>query len=120
MDLGLKGKTALVTGASRGIGNRIALALAAEGADLCICARTEEAIKTAAAEIAANGNGVEAVVAAAEWAHLFERPRFFRDGPRNALPMAAAAVPAVVARHGDEAGALAVVWRRRRWRRDGQ
>ena len=30
MDLGLKGKVALVTGASRGIGNRIALALAAD------------------------------------------------------------------------------------------
>ena len=73
MDLGLNGKIALVTGASRGIGNRIALALAAEGVDLCICARTEEAIKTAAAEIAARGNGVEIVVADAtqpETAHL--------------------------------------------------
>jgi 3-oxoacyl-[acyl-carrier protein] reductase len=63
MDLGLKGKIALVTGASRGIGNRISLSLAAEGVDLCICARTEEAIKAAAEEIAARGNGVEAVVA---------------------------------------------------------
>ena len=47
MDLGLKGKVALVTGASRGIGNRIALALAAEGADLCICGRTEETLESA-------------------------------------------------------------------------
>ncbi len=63
MDLGLNGKIALVTGASRGIGNRIALALAAEGADLCICARTDDELEAAAAEIAASGHGVEALVA---------------------------------------------------------
>lgn len=62
MDLGLKGKTALVTGASRGIGNRIALELANEGANLCICGRTEETLKEAAAQVAATGVEVETFV----------------------------------------------------------
>lgn len=42
MDLGLKGKFALVTGGSRGIGQAIALALAAEGANVAICARGKD------------------------------------------------------------------------------
>ena len=63
MDLELRGKTALVTGASRGIGNRIALALAAEGADLCICARGQEALDAAAADLRKSGVGVLGVVA---------------------------------------------------------
>ena len=62
MDLGLKGKVALVTGASRGIGNRIALALAAEGADLCICGRTEETLESAAEELRKAGGDVETFV----------------------------------------------------------
>ena len=62
MDLGLKDKIALVTGASRGIGKRIALALAAEGAKLCICGRTEETLKEARAEIEALGAAAEVAV----------------------------------------------------------
>ena len=63
MDLGLTGKVALVTGASRGIGNRIALALAEEGAKLCINARDEEGLNMTLEEVAAKGSEVEAVAA---------------------------------------------------------
>lgn len=63
MNLGLNGKIALVSGASRGIGNRIALALAEEGARLCMCARNQEGLEKAKAEIEALGAEVEAVVA---------------------------------------------------------
>jgi NAD(P)-dependent dehydrogenase (short-subunit alcohol dehydrogenase family) len=52
MDLQLRDKTALVTGGSAGIGKGIALALAKEGVDVAICARREEPLEAAAAEIA--------------------------------------------------------------------
>jgi 3-oxoacyl-[acyl-carrier protein] reductase len=73
MDLGLKGKIALVSGASRGIGNRIALALAEEGAKLCICARNQEGLEKSKTEIAALGTEVEAVVADLSEASAGER-----------------------------------------------
>src|ERR1700739_1894151 len=52
---GLTGKTALVTGASQGIGRACALALAAAGARVALAARNEGKLNEAAAEIAAAG-----------------------------------------------------------------
>ncbi|MBW8891207.1 MAG: SDR family NAD(P)-dependent oxidoreductase [Burkholderiales bacterium] len=53
MDLQLDGKRALVTGASRGIGKAIALALAQEGVDVVIAARNLEPLTATALELAA-------------------------------------------------------------------
>src|SRR5437763_24015 len=53
MDLGLTGKVALVTAASKGMGRACALGLAAEGARVAMCARNEGELKTAADEIRA-------------------------------------------------------------------
>jgi 3-oxoacyl-[acyl-carrier protein] reductase len=55
MDLQLKGKKAIVTGASRGIGRSIALALAAEGADVAVCARGQDGVDAVVAELTAAG-----------------------------------------------------------------
>src|SRR5262245_59046110 len=64
MDLGLKGKTGLVTGASEGIGLAIARRLADEGVRVAICARTEPKLKEARDQIArATGMDVVAIPA---------------------------------------------------------
>lgn len=62
MDLGIAGRVALVTAASKGLGRASALALAEEGVRVAICARGEEALREAEAELARHSE-VLAVVA---------------------------------------------------------
>jgi 3-oxoacyl-[acyl-carrier protein] reductase len=65
MNLGIKGKTALVVAASKGMGKASALGLAAEGARVVMCARGEAALKDAAAEVKQK-TGAEVLALAAD------------------------------------------------------
>ena len=58
MEISFKGKKVLVGGASRGIGRSIALAFAASGADVAICARGIEGVKAAEAELRQHGTKI--------------------------------------------------------------
>jgi 3-oxoacyl-[acyl-carrier protein] reductase len=51
MDLGIRGRVALVAGSASGIGRACAEALAAEGAGVALCARTASAVEEAASEV---------------------------------------------------------------------
>lgn len=63
MDLGIRGRKALLSGASRGLGKACAMALAQEGVDVTIFARTPSTLETTCAEIReATGVTVTAVV----------------------------------------------------------
>ena len=62
MDLGIAGRVALVTASSKGLGRSSAIALAAEGCKVVICARGEEALAATATDIEAVGGDVLAIV----------------------------------------------------------
>ncbi len=66
MDLGLTGKRALVTGATKGLGRAIAETLLAEGASVAICARNADGVAAAVAELSAHGNVFGQAVDAAD------------------------------------------------------
>lgn len=63
MDLGLTGKSAIVTGGSKGIGRAIATELAREGASVLVSARGQEAVDATVADIAAAGGTATGVAA---------------------------------------------------------
>jgi 3-oxoacyl-[acyl-carrier protein] reductase len=65
MDLGLRGRQALLSGASRGLGHACAFALAREGADVTIVARKRDVLEKAGAEISA-ATGVKVTTVAAD------------------------------------------------------
>lgn len=69
MDLGLRGKRALVAASSRGLGRAAAEELAAEGASLCLCAREADALEQTRAEIEER-HGVRVVAVAADLSTL--------------------------------------------------
>ncbi|HEX5415697.1 MAG TPA: SDR family oxidoreductase [Chloroflexota bacterium] len=75
MDLGLKGRVAVVSAASRGLGKAVAMGLAAEGANLAICSHNEAAIQAAAEEIRAK-TGASVVPVAADVSRAEDIERF--------------------------------------------
>ncbi|MEE1834594.1 SDR family oxidoreductase [Streptomyces sp. SP17KL33] len=60
MDLGLKDRVYIVTGATRGLGNAVARELVADGARVVVTGREEESVSAAAAALGANAVGVAA------------------------------------------------------------
>jgi NAD(P)-dependent dehydrogenase (short-subunit alcohol dehydrogenase family) len=73
MELGLKGKVALVTGGSEGIGAATAIAFAREGAQVALCARREEPLKQVEAVIRQAGGDCLALTADVRRADDIER-----------------------------------------------
>src|SRR3989475_10624180 len=71
MDLGLRGQTALVAAASRGLGKAVAKLFVEEGVRVAICARRKEALEAAAADIGGDGLPVQGGVSNGEDADRF-------------------------------------------------
>jgi NAD(P)-dependent dehydrogenase (short-subunit alcohol dehydrogenase family) len=78
MDLQLTNKKALVTGASQGIGQAIAFALASQGADVAICARNQESLERVAADIAKK-TGRKVVAIAADLTKAADAENFIKQ-----------------------------------------
>jgi 3-oxoacyl-[acyl-carrier protein] reductase len=88
MDLGLKGKTALVLGGSKGLGRGVADALVGEGVAVALLARGKEALDHAVAEITARGGRAIGLAAGlADWSAVEKAAAAARDqlGPIDIL-----------------------------------
>src|SRR5437868_15360045 len=76
VELGLKGKVAVVTGGTEGIGRATALRLAQEGAHVAICARRQELLDKVVAEI--QKFGVQALATSADMSKAADVERFIK------------------------------------------
>lgn len=79
MELGIRGKVALVAASSKGLGRATAEELAAEGVSLVLCARGREALEAAAAEIGRR-HGVEVLAVTADVGRRGEAARVAEQG----------------------------------------
>jgi len=82
MELQLKGKTALITGGSEGIGKGIAMGLAKEGVDVAICARRPDLLEAAAQEIR-DATGVKVVALPCDLTDNDQARKFVEDGAKE-------------------------------------
>lgn len=103
MDLGLKGLNALVTGGSKGIGRSAADTLAAEGANVAICARNAGEVE--AAVTALKGKGVKAFGAAVDVTDKAALEGFVADSAKalGGLDIVVANVSALAVQDSEEA-----------------
>ncbi|MEP7084495.1 MAG: SDR family NAD(P)-dependent oxidoreductase, partial [Betaproteobacteria bacterium] len=81
MDMGIRGRTALVCAASKGLGKGCAMALAREGVNLVITARGAEALQATAAEIR-KATGVEVIAVVGDIASPEGRASALAAAPR--------------------------------------
>ena len=95
MDLGIKGRTAIVAGGSAGMGKSSAVALAAEGVDLVISARGEARLKAAAEEIA-SATGVTVVPIVADHSTAEGRARLLTACPEPDILVITCSPPPMV------------------------
>ena len=82
MELQLKGKTALITGGSEGIGKGIAMGLAQEGVDVAICARRPELLEETAQAIR-GATGVKVVAIPTDLTDDDQARKFVEDGAKE-------------------------------------
>lgn len=85
MDLGIKGRVALVGASSKGLGLAVAQALAAEGARVVMSARGQAALETAVAQVRAAGGDAHGVVA--DVAIAADRERLVREAEARVGPI---------------------------------
>ncbi len=92
MDLGIRGRTAIVNGGSAGMGKAAALALAREGVNLVLCARSVERLEATAREIA-GATGVTVRTVAADHSTVDGRARVLQTCPEPDILVATCSPP---------------------------